>query len=321
MAFWPVYFRTLRSLMGLRRTVIMYALGLWPSWFFPLVIWQRLFQSGNMSLDMQTSFIAGYFELMSFLWIAGFFLAYLLVGSPGLGMISSEQDRGTLLLVVSKPISRTQLLMGKFAGLISAALIYEASMLITSVALLTLLLDLDPQTVSALAGVSLWTFVFGVLLTALFAAVGILLSTVVSSGAARGAIFAGILLFSFAFGPIMRLGFQDEYSNFRLYYVDAGHNLGNAYVMLLDDGNTAPLTPQGQAWIGIATGTYTGGPGLLLSSFLGGPSNFDPDVSGMPVSLDRTTYVNPYVSLLLIVGATGASLYAARNSLNRREVQ
>ena len=321
MAFWPVYFRTLRSLTGLRRTVIMYALGLWPSWFFPLVIWQRLFESGSMSLDMQTSFISGYFELMSFLWIAGFFLAYLLVGSTGLGMISSEQDRGTLLLMVSKPISRTQLLLGKFAGLISAALIYEFSMLLMSVALLTLLLDLDPQTVSALVGISLWTFLFGILLTALFAAVSMLLSTVVNGGAVRGAAFAGILLFVFAFGPIMRLGFSDEYSNFRLYYIDGGHNLGNAYVMLLDDGRSDPLTPQGQAWIGIATGAYTGGPGLLLSSFLGGPSNFDRDIEGMPVSLDRTTYVHPFISLLLILGATGTSLYVARNSLNRREVQ
>lgn len=321
MAFWPVYTRTLRSLMGMRRTIIMYALGLWPSWFFPLVIWQRLFESGNMSLDMETSFIAGYFVLMSFLWIAGFFLAYLLVGSSGLAMISSEQDRGTLLLMVSKPISRTHLLLGKFAGLFTAALIYEASMLLTSVALLTLLLDLDPQTVSALVGISLWTFLFGILLAAMFASVSMLLSTIVRSGAARGAIFAGILLFVFTFGPIMRLAFSDTYSDYRLYYVDAGHNLGNAYVMLLDDGRSAPLTPQGQAWVGIATGAYTGGPGLLLSSFLGAPSDFDQEIGAMPVSLDRTTYVNPFISLLLILGATGASLYTARNSLNRREVQ
>jgi ABC-type transport system involved in multi-copper enzyme maturation permease subunit len=321
MAFWPVYMRTLRSLLGLRRTVIMYALGLWPSWFFPLVIWQRLFESGTMSLDMQTSFIAGYFVLMSFLWIAGFFLAYLLVGSSGLGMIANEQERGTLLLLISKPISRTHLLLGKFAALVSAALIYEMSMLLMSVALLTLLLDLDPQTVSVLTGIALWTFLFGILISSLFAAVSMLFSTVVRSGAARGAVFTGALLFVFFFGPIMRLAFPSEYSDYWLYYIDAGHNLGNAYVALLDDGRSAPLTPQGQAWVGIATGAYTGGPGLLLSSFLGGPSNFDPDISGMPVSLDRTTYVHPLLSLTLIVAATAAALYAARNSLNRREIQ
>jgi hypothetical protein len=119
----------------------------------------------------------------------------------------------------------------------------------------------------------------------------------------------------------MRLGFSDEYSNYRLYYLDAGHNLGNAYVTLLDGGRSTSLTPQGQAWVGIATGAYTGGPGLLLSSFLGAPSDFDPDIGAMPVSLDRTTYVHPFISLLLILGATFASLYVARNSLIRREVQ
>jgi ABC-2 type transport system permease protein len=169
----PVFMKTARSLMGFRRTAIMLAVGVLPAWFFPAVTWQRLFDSGSMSLDMQTSFLAGYFVLLTYLWMTGFFLSYLLVGSAGLGMISFEEDRGTLLIMLSKPISRTQLLLGKYVALIAVTLVYELSVLFGSITVLSFMLDLDQQVVSELVRMVPAVMVYTTLLAVLFAALSV----------------------------------------------------------------------------------------------------------------------------------------------------
>ncbi len=317
----PVFMKTARSLMGFRRTLIMLALGLLPAWFFPLVIWQRLFASGSMSLDMQTSFLAGYFVLLTYLWTTGFFLSYLLVGSSGLGMISSEEDRGTLLILLSKPISRTQLLLGKYLALVAVTLVYEFSILFGSITVLSLMLDLDQQIVSELIRMVPAVMVYAALLALLFAALSVLLSAAIRSGAVRGAVFTALLLYVFAAGPVMRLAWPDIYTDYRFYYADTGYNMGNAYLTLLGGAESDLMTPQGQAWFGITTGTFSGGPGVLLSTFMGSPADVDPELRAAPPYLERAEYIPWYISMMLLLGIGAAVLYGANRSLIAREIQ
>ena len=321
MPFLIVMSKTTRDLLSARRTVALLALGLVPGWFFPLAVWRSSFAGGHMSLEMQTGFLVGYFILLSFLWMAGFFLAYLVIGSSGLGLISGEGDRGTLLLMVSKPISRTQILLGKYLGLVATALLLEAIVLPGCILLMWRLLDLDPETVSALLRLLPWTLLFSVLLSLVFASVSVALSVIVRSGPVRAAVFTAILLAVFVGGPVMRLGWPDTYEEYHVYWVDGGYNLGNAYSLLLDRTDTGRMTPQGQAWIGIVNGTFRGGTGLLLSAFLGSTAGFDPDIGAMPPSLERSGYVRPTVSALLLVLVAGGAFLAANGALARREVQ
>lgn len=317
----PVFMKTARSLMGFRRTLIMHVLGLLPAYFFSAVTWQKLFASGSMSLDMQTSFLAGYFVLLTYIWTTGLFLSYLLVGSSGLGMISSEEDRGTLLIILSKPISRTQLLLGKYLALIATTVVYQLSILFGSIVVLSFMLKLDEQVVSELVRMVPAVMVYTLLLASLFAALSVLLSAVVRSSAVRGAIFVGLLLYVFAAGPVMRLAWSDTYTEYRFYYADTGYNMGNTYLTLLGGAESDLMTPQGQAWFGIMTGTFSGGPGVLLSTFMGSPADVDPDLRAAPPYLERAEYIPSYVSMLLILGIGAAALFAANRSLLAREIQ
>ena len=321
MPFLVVMTKTIRDLLTVRRTVALLALGSIPGWFFPLAVWQDKFGDGRMSLEMQTGFLVGYFILFSFLWMAGFFLAYLTIGSTGLGLISGESDRGTLLLMVSRPISRTQILLGKFLGLIATALLLEAIVLPGTILLWWYLLGIDPETVSALVRLMPWTLAFSVLLALVFSSVSVALSTLVRSGPVRAAVFTAILLAVFAGGPVLRLAWPDTYEDYKLYWVDGGYNTGNAYSLLLDRTETGRMTPQGQAWIGIFNGNFKGGSGLLLSAFVGATADFDPDIGAMPPSLERIGYIEPAVSTVMLLLIAGGAFWAANAALIRREVQ
>ena len=321
MAFSVVMARTMGELLGLRRTVTLLVVGLLPVWFVAYVVWRGSFQAGTMALPMQTGFLAGYFLVISFLWLTGFYLAYLLIGTSGLELIDGERQKGTLLLMVSKPISRFQFLLGKFLALVVTSLLLEAIVLLGSILVFVLVLGIDPDTASALWGLMPWMFLFSVLATLLFASLSIALSTLVSSNLIRTVVFMAVLLIVFVAGIVVRFGWPGTYEDYHLYYVDGGYNLGNAYVMMLDQAETGRMTPQSQAWLGLTTGAYkAGAQEVLLTMFMGSAASFDPDIGAMPPSLEKSGYLSPAVSVALCLAIAAGAFTAAAMGLNKKEV-
>lgn len=320
MRFHVVLAKALGDLMGLRRTVVVVAGGLVPAVFFSLVVWRETFQAGTMSLEMQTSFFVGYFIIISFFWMAGFYLAYMVVGTSGLGLVDRERQEGTLLLMVSKPISRTQLLMGKFLALVLATLILQAIILLGSVLVFWVLLGLDVDSATAALRILPWIYLYSILVTLVFGSISIVLSTVVGSDTVRSVVFLVILMTVFIAGPAWRSVSPGTYDSFHVYYIDGSYNLGNAYVLLLDQAETGRMNPTIQGWLGISTGAYEAATEVLMAAFLGGEA-FDPDIGAMPSSLERTDYIPPMVSIGLLLAVTGAAFGAANFALNRKEVQ
>lgn len=104
--------KTISELMSLKRLAAGLLIGLAPAILFGFV-WRESFSWGTMSLEMQMRSMVGYFILISFVWIVGAFIAYVIITS-GIDTISKEEEDGTLLLMVSKPISRFQFILGKF---------------------------------------------------------------------------------------------------------------------------------------------------------------------------------------------------------------
>ena len=114
--------KTIRELMSLRRLAVVFIAGLAPAIFFGAAIWRESYRSGIMSLEMQTHSLVGYFMLISFMWIAGVYIAYVITAS-GMDFISKEEEGGTLLLMVSKTISRFQFILGKILALLVTTLL------------------------------------------------------------------------------------------------------------------------------------------------------------------------------------------------------
>lgn len=321
MRFQVVMAKAIGDLMSVPRTVALVAGGIAPTVIFSLV-WRETFQAGTMSLDMETGLLVGFFIIISLLWTAGIYLIYMVVGISGLELVDREREQGTLLLMVSKPISRSQFLLGKFLALVLTTLLLEAIILLGSVLMLWGLLGLDPDIVAALMQLLPWIFLFSLLVTLVFASISVAVSTLVGSYLVRNIVLMGILVLAFAVGPVLRVQpwWPNVYEDYRLYYVDGSYNLGNAYVPLLDQAETGRMQPVFQAWLGITTGTYKAGAEVLLAALLGGET-FDPDIGAMPSSLERTTYLPPAVSIGLFLAVAAAAFGVANLALNRKEVQ
>jgi ABC-type transport system involved in multi-copper enzyme maturation permease subunit len=313
--------RTMGELLSLRRVLFLLVVGIIPIWFMAYVVWRPGFSAGTMALPMQTGFLVGNFLVVSFLWLVGFYLAYLVIGTSGLELIDRERQRGTLLLIVSKPITRLQFLIGKFLALVITSFLLVTVVLLASVLVFVGTLGIDPDTVSALVGLVPWMLLFSILATALFASVSVAFSTFISSNLVRTVAFLAALVIVFAGGIVVRFGWPGVYEQYRLYYVDGGFNLGNAYVLLLEKAETGRMTPQSQAWLGLTTGAYrAGAQEVLMTMFLGAGGALDPDIGAMPPSLEKSGYLSPVVSVGLCLALTAGAFAAAATSLNRKEV-
>ena len=320
MRFHIVMAKTVGELMSVRRVAAIVIIGLAPPILLAALWWRNLFQGGTMSFEMQAGYLVGAFMVMSFLWMAGFYLAYFGISFSGLESVAKEDERGTLLLMVSKPVSRLQFLLGKFLALMLSALLLEAILLLGTIVAFWGILALDPEILGALLGLVPWVFLFSVIVAILFAAISIALSTLIKNDALRGIAMMLVLALIFSAGPMLRALWPNGYEDYRLYYLDGSYNLGNAYVLLLDQAERGRMIPGAQAWLGLSTGAYKAGPETMLTMFLGGAEGFDPDIGAMAPSLERTTYLGPLVSTALCLVGGLVAFGVAAAALNRKEI-
>lgn len=312
--------KTVRELMSLKRLAVVIIAGLLPAFLFGGVVWRESFTSGAMSLEMQTHAIVGYFLVFSFIWIAGFYIAYMIITS-GMDFVSKEEEEGTLLLMVSKPIGRFQFILGKFLALLVTTLLIELVVLFGSILLFWTLLGLEPESVRALTGLVFWIFLYSVIIIILFDALTIAISTLFRGRALKMVLAMFLVALVFGVGPILRISWPGTYENSHLYYIDPGYHLGNAYVSISGQAISGRMTPRSQAGLGIFTGTYKGGmEEMLLAMFTGSSESFDPDIRAMPPSLERTNYLSPLVSVLLFLVVSAAALGGTKMAIERKEV-
>ena len=312
--------KTIRELMSLRRLAVVIIAGLAPAILFGAAILRESFRSGVMSLEMQTHSLVGYFLLISFMWIAGFYIAYVITTS-GMDFVSKEEEEGTLLLMVSKPISRFQFILGKFLALLVTTLLLELVILFGSILVLWVLLGLDAEVIRALVGLVPWIFLYSIIAALLFNALTIAISTLFKGRVLKTVLTMLLVMLIFGAGPFLRTLWPSTYEDYHLYYVDPGYHLGNTYVSISTRAESGRMTPQTQAYLGIFTGTYKAGmEEMLLSMFTGSSKSFDPDIGAMPPSLEKTNYLTPVVSVLLCFAVSAAALGVARVAIERKEV-
>jgi ABC-2 type transport system permease protein len=312
--------KTVRELMSLKRLAAVVITGLIPAILLGAAVWRESFRSGTMSLEMQTQTMVGYFLLISFMWIVGFHIAYTIIAS-GMDSVSKEAENGTLLLMVSKPISRFQFILGKFLALLVTTLLIEFVILFGSILIFWMFLGLEPETVRALIGLVFWIFLYSIIVVILFDALTIAVSTLLKGQVLKTVVSMLLVVLIFGVGPILRSVWSDTYDNYHLGYIDPGYHLGNIYVSAVEQAESGHMTPQTQAYLGIYTGTYKAGLAeTMLAMFTGSSESFDADIGAMPPSLERTSYLSPAVSVLLCLFISAGALWVARVAIRRREV-
>jgi len=307
--------KTLIDLTEWKRIVILLAFALSIPLLFS-VSWRSSLQTQNLPLEMQTYYVLGNFISTSLLWILGFFLAFV-VSLTAVGFIAKEDSDGTLLLLVSKPISRNQIVLGKFVGLLTYATLLVAVILVFFTLLLWFILPIEMDTFVALLMTIPSLIAFSLLITLAFGALALALSTVLKNQIVMMAIMAIVIVFMFFFGLTTHTLFPDAYQNNQIYYVDMSYHLGNAFVPFMELATGGDLLPASELpYLQLFTGIY-GGIGDYFGSY-GGDNHLGQILLSYPGELVH--YVSPFVSIGIWLAVAAGALLIALRGMDRKNV-
>jgi len=306
MRFHVIFAKTLHDLLSLKRTAALVVIGVLFTGIMSAVWSQGM--SRPMSLQMQTHYLVDNFTLLAFMWIAGLFLA-ISVAATAAGFISKEDTEGTLLIMVSKPISRVDFVMGKFLALVANAMLIQTIVLLLSVVILWIVLPIDPQTFDAVFSLVPWMLLYSLLVTLAFGSIAVALSALMKSRVKITMVAMLLIMVVFLVGIVPRTTFSGAYESFYLYYLDGGYHLGNTFTMLLDQAAAGQMMPQNQPFMTVFAGTYKGM-----------QESFDPDIGALPPSLELTNYVSSVMSTAIWLTISAVAMGLAVWAVQRKEV-
>ena len=291
MRFHIVMLKTLKDLLSLKRSLIFLLLCLVPVFVISGAVKEGgPFNFAAMSLAMQTQTVGGLFIVLSFVWLAGVPIA-LLAAFTCANFISKEEADGTLLVIVSKPVRRHEIILGKFLAFLVNAALLELIVLLFAPLLFFNMAGIDPSVLDYLLGLVPFIFLYSMFIAFIFGAISTALSVLSRSSAKIViALVALVILVYFGFPFFIRLPAESIYDRYGLSYFDVNYHLGNSYLLFLGDHK---IMPTFQAALGQFAGVYDAG-----AAYPAGPESiYDPDLAAMPPSLELKTYTHPVISL------------------------
>ncbi len=312
MRFHTVTFKTLQDLFSMRRTLLfLVAMAIAPFFFSNVASSDQVFDFASMTMASQVQMVSMIYILMVFIWTAGIPLALLASVTCG-DFISKEEEDGTLLLLVSKPVRRHEIIFGKFLAFALNILILETLAILLTPLIFYWLMPIDPFVLDVMAGLVPSMIVYSLFVSITFGALATALSSISRSRIKIIIILVAVTIAVF-FGFTMFRGWMIAADIYEPYgtWVDVNYHLGNTYVMFLDSTGYR-MTPPLQAVLGSFTGTYEAtDPGKL----------YDRDLGAMYTTLQPKDYASPPVSMAWWLVLTVILLALGIIRFQKREVQ
>ncbi|MDY6833278.1 MAG: ABC transporter permease subunit [Chloroflexota bacterium] len=313
--------KTLIDLSGWRRVLGLILVGM----AVPLVSmssYRSTLQNRSWSVEMQTHYMVSNFLTMSFIYVAGLFLA-LMVAITAAGFVSKEVNEGTLLMLVSKPIERSKIVIGKFLALIVHAVLIEAIILILLSMVFRFALPIQDHTFVALLGTIPWIIMYSLLVVLIFGSVSLALSSLIGVHTLSTAVGTILVIFVFAFGsivmPFVYMGYGISGNSFTdaweddiswVSRINPCYHLGNAFTPYMQQSSGGQLMPVSQLG--------------LINSLTWVFENEDDDVfvgdSRYYYPAELSKAVHPWVSLALCLVVSVLGLLSARWAIRRMDV-
>jgi len=291
-----VFGKTFTDLSNPKILVAYFAPFLVVSWFFGLIYGDNELTDAAAPLAQQEIELFSAYLTISFFWVGLWLLALTAVLSAN--TLARETEKGTLKILLSKPISRWQVLLGNYAAVVAYASLVGLASLLVWASLLIVMSDLSSAAIpegifAALPG----AFAYLVFAVAVVAAVGLVLSLVTKSRlqTALSTLVVPILFFAFW---VIRLFIDDTYEDFHLYLFDMNYQFGNAFVFIneLVGGEFAVET---ETVLSVFSGVYE-------------VPEEGPDLDQqLPESLELVGHLSPEVSVVLLSVVAVVSLAGA----------
>lgn len=250
------------------------------------------------------------FSTLSFLWFAGI-PAMVLIAIISANHIAKEEEEGSLRILLSKPVRRWEVILGKFL----AIMMFTFLIILVSQAFGSIILyHISGASAAALGnsimGLFLPNAIYALFISFFISSLGTGISVLTGSRLKTAMLVVTIAVLLFFGFIIIRMGTGQGgvYETYHLYSIDINYNLGNSYVFI-NQAIGEQFSPVTQSFLSTVSGTFdtTG-------------ASVDPLLGGMPTSLPTKGYIPPAVSfggiLAISIGIlTSTTIYFERKDI------
>ena len=248
--------------------------------------------------------------LVSFFWISGFFLAFLVVAKSA-ASIAGEDAGGTLLLLVSKPVKRHYIPLAKLLALLLWAVLVTAAVLLLLIIVMRLALGLTDDALWIMLRAVPWLLLYSAVVALFFGTVTMALSSLTKNVIPIVVIMACLIMFVFLLGPVLRSQMShnsESYLDNHLYVWDLSYHMSNAAAPFQEQATGGLILPEQLSW---------------WSSDYVLPDRYELS-RPFPVNLQHPAFplnhVRPLTSLLALVVISLAAIRLSIFAIDRKDV-
>lgn len=211
---------------------------------------------GSLSVRQVVDIISSGTLALFFMWTFG--IAYTsLIGILGAPLIAEELRSGTMLVLVSKPIKRISIFLGKYVALFVFGCILSFVSLFTALWVIVMIYSGNLIHFMALSRYFLFLFTFSIFLLFIFASIALALSSIFRNPRISSLIIIFLMVFSYLGFPLIQSLFPDFYESNQLYHFDLNYHLGNIYVYFLEQFKAIEISYVWQKFFVDYTKVYT----------------------------------------------------------------
>lgn len=257
----------------------------------------------------QEQLLTAAYAQVSFIWALGI-PAMVLTAVLAASAIARESETGTFRILLSKPVRRWEVLLGKFAAVYAFTVVVMVASMLLAASLLYLFSGTHETAIAGgLGGLLLGNFVYALLAAFAVAAVATTLAVVTGSRLETALVSLLIPALLFAFWFVRELtGGRGVYSDAHLHLLDVNYHFGNAFVLVHDAVGT-DFSPATQESLAAITGAYDA------------HRAFDPILEATATTIPLTGTVAPAISTGALLLGPLALLLGAAVYFERTDVQ
>lgn len=262
---------------------------------------------GQTPVFTQEQVLLEAYSQLSFVWLVTFPAVF--VGVLAATTVAGHLQNGTFRVLLSKPISRWEPLVGKFLGIVFVGVLTMLAGLLIGAVTLFVASGASPLAIGgSLFALLPGAILYGVIVATFVGTVGVFLAVITASRLQTALLTALVPVLFFAFIFVRLLPASEVYEGLFLYVLDVNYHFGNIYV-LTQGVFGVKFAPSARAAFDGVSGVYDTA-GVWRDPLLGGIANPTP-LAG---------YLSPVVSLTAIVVLSGAALAGAIYRFERMDV-
>ena len=242
-----------------------------------------------------------------FFWTLGIVFT-IVIGTSGAPLIAEEIKTGTMLILISKPITRTRIFLGKYIAVFLLGMVLSF-IAIFSIGWITVLINSGniDHFISLIPFLTA-LYLYSLFILFLFTSITMALSSILKKSKTVSVVIILIIIVSFVAFQFLRTIVGGFYEDLQLYHFDLGYHLGNVFIFFMETFNAVPPSISWQNLFALLTGVYK------FTNII------DPDQRIDLGGLEKTNYYLPIFSLLIWIIIAVLLLVVGIYKLKKREI-